>query len=172
MESDSKVSPFLRGFRRENSDLLPLGSRHSAIFLDRTRSSGIFNNRRSSDAGFNATKNTGEPVLMDYVKRTESPSSTKSDTSKNASSKNRDRHLEGLIKIEDMFKPRREKTESDIVLRNSDARKSIRESLEARRRETELDKKRVSRNTNSDLLSSTTNSFSGDEYLFIQVIVP
>ncbi|XP_044752776.1 mitogen-activated protein kinase kinase kinase kinase 4 isoform X3 [Coccinella septempunctata] len=173
MDSDSKVGPFLRGFRRENSDLLPLGSRHSAIFLDRTRSSGIFNNRRSSDAGFNSTKNNGEPVLMDYVKRTESPSSTKSDNSKNAANRSREHRLpeSGLIKIEDVFKPRREKTESDIVLRNSDARRSIRESLEARRRETDImDKNRTSRSTdtNSALLSSTTNSFSGDEYLFIQ----
>ncbi|XP_045472379.1 mitogen-activated protein kinase kinase kinase kinase 4 isoform X2 [Harmonia axyridis] len=167
MDSDSKASPFLRGFRRENSDLLPLGSRHSAIFLDRTRSSGIFNNRRSSDAGFGSGKNAGEPVLMDYVKRTESPSSVKTDTgSKNAAnSRNRE---SGLIKIEDMFKPRREKTESDIVLRNSDARRSIRESLEARRRVTDCSDKNRSSSTSSALLSSTTNSFSGDEYLFIQ----
>lgn len=51
MDSDSKISnPFLRGFRRENSDFFPLSSRHSAIYIDRNaqgaRSSGIFNNQR------------------------------------------------------------------------------------------------------------------------------
>ncbi|KAL3283479.1 hypothetical protein HHI36_006619 [Cryptolaemus montrouzieri] len=173
MDSDSKINPFLRGFRRENSDLLPLGSRHSAIYLDRNRSSGIFNNRRSSDAGFNNNKNAGEPVLMDYVKRTESPNplNSKNDANKNAANNRKDREQTGLMKLEDIFKPRREKTESDIVLRNSDARRSIRESLEARRREIDnLGKNRSSRNVevNSALLSSTTNSLSGDEYLFIQ----
>lgn len=175
MDSDSKINPFFRGFRRENSDFFPLSSRHSAVFSDKNvRSSGIFNNRRSSEAGLNK-KTNGEPVLMDYVKRTESP-------------KNKDygvisakENNIGLLRVDGNFvKPRREKTESDIVLRNSDARRSVRESLEARRREVEAQfakevenmRKRNSRpiEINPISLSTPTNSIDGDEYLYIQVI--
>ncbi|XP_063918352.1 serine/threonine-protein kinase mig-15 isoform X5 [Zophobas morio] len=173
MDSDSKINPFFRGFRRENSDFFPLSSRHSAVFSDKNvRSSGIFNNRRSSEAGLNK-KTNGEPVLMDYVKRTESP-------------KNKDygvisakENNIGLLRVDGNFvKPRREKTESDIVLRNSDARRSVRESLEARRREVEAQfakevenmRKRNSRpiEINPISLSTPTNSIDGDEYLYIQ----
>ncbi|KAK9869574.1 hypothetical protein WA026_003326 [Henosepilachna vigintioctopunctata] len=153
-------------------------SRHSAIILDRNRVSGLFNNRRSSDAGFGNNKSSGEPVLMDYVKRTDSPSSisNKIESNKNSfNSRSRDREKripDGVMMTsEDIFKPRREKTESDIVLRNSDARRSIRESLESRKRDVDFsNKNRFSRNidTNSALLSTTTNSLSGEEYLFIQ----
>ncbi|XP_008194007.1 serine/threonine-protein kinase mig-15 isoform X9 [Tribolium castaneum] len=166
MDSDSKINnPFFRGFRRENSDFFPLSSRHSAVFSDKNvRSSGIFNNRRGSEAGLN--KKNGEPILMDYVKRTESPKN------------NKDYGM--ILRVDGNFvKPRREKTESDIVLRNSDARKSVRESLEARRREVEAQfAKEVEkiRNRNSrpieinslSLSTTTSNSFDGEEYLYIQ----
>lgn len=160
MDSDSKINnPFFRGFRRENSDFFPLSSRHSAVFGEKNvRSSGIFNNRRGSEAGLNK-KSNGEPILMDYVKRTESP-------------KNKDYGM--ILRVDGNFvKPRREKTESDIVLRNSDARKSVRESLEARRREVEAQfAKEVEkiRNRNSRPIEINTNSFDGEEYLYIQVI--
>lgn len=168
MESDSKITnPFFRGFRRENSDFFPMSSRHSAVFErnpNPLRSSGIFNNRRSSDAGI-VKKTVGEPVLMDFIKRSsESPSST--------SSKNALRNIGVLDEDSSRFyKPRREKTESDIVLRNSEARR------EARRRDMELrqESRRSSRNVdlsvNSIVLSTATNSIDGDEYLYIQVMV-
>lgn len=41
----------------------------------------------------------------------------------------------GLLDKSKAPKPRREKTESDIVLRHSDVRRSVRESLEARRKD-------------------------------------
>lgn len=73
-DSDSKVNPFFRGFRRENSDFFPLSSRHSAIDIDqKARPSNIFSNRRGSDVAI-TKKSTGEPVLMDW-KRTEVPPS-------------------------------------------------------------------------------------------------
>lgn len=175
MDSDSKITnPFFRGFRRENSDFFPMSSRHSAVFGDKNvRSSGIFNNRRGSEAGLNK-KSNGEPILMDYVKRTESP-------------KNKDygvintRDSIGLLRVDGNFvKPRREKTESDIVLRNSDARRSVKENLEARRREVEAQfakeveniRKRNSRpiEINQISLTTPTNSIDDEEYLYIQVI--
>ncbi|XP_030751084.1 serine/threonine-protein kinase mig-15 isoform X3 [Sitophilus oryzae] len=121
IESDSK--PLFRGFRRENSDLLPLGStRHSAIYPEqRNKPSALFNSRRGSEAGL-PKKKTGEPVLTDW-KRTDSllgPVPVKNEQNR-----------------ESFLRPRREKTESDIVLRHSEARRSIRETLEARRRDVE-----------------------------------
>ncbi|KAF5294070.1 hypothetical protein FQA39_LY13544 [Lamprigera yunnana] len=143
IESDSKISPFFKGFRRENSDFFPLSSRHSAIFVDRNaRSSGIFNNRRGSDVGIISPEN----------KKT-------SNDIKNVN-----------------LKPRREKTESDIVLRNSETRKCLKECLEVRQRDIESQFLRDSESrrsnsrpvdVNSFALSSTTSSIDEEEYLYI-----
>lgn len=176
MESDSKASnPFLRGFRRENSDFFPMSSRHSAIYIDKNaRSSGIFNNRRGSDVGM-TKKTTGEPILMDYIKKTDSLSSTPNRKESNI----KDNSL-----LKSFIRPRREKTESDIVLRHSEARRSIRESLEARRREVEAQfakeaenmRRRSSRPIDvsslniSNISTTSSNSTAGDEFSFIQVI--
>lgn len=173
MESDSKASnnPFLRGFRRENSDFFPMSSRHSAIYIDKNaRSSGIFNNRRGSDAGI-SKKSIGEPVLMDYVKKTDSLSSAVDRKESNI----RENSL-----LKSFIRPRREKTESDIVLRHSEARRSIRESLEARRRDVEAQfakeaeniRRRITRpiDVSSLNISNSSNSTAGDEFSFIQVI--
>ncbi|CAG9859544.1 unnamed protein product [Phyllotreta striolata] len=160
MESDSKIAPFFRNFRRENSDLLPMASRHSAVYVDKgARSSGIFNGRRGSDGGA-AKKPPGEPVLMDYVKKTDAPK-----------------------REAEMGRPRREKTESDLVLRNSEARRSIRETLEARRKEVEAQfakeaenmRRRSSKPIEMNVLnisnmsnSSAGSNSIGDEFSFIQ----
>ncbi|KAF2880371.1 hypothetical protein ILUMI_25787 [Ignelater luminosus] len=183
MDSDSKISnPFFRGFRRENSDFFPLSSRHSAIFVDRSsnplRSSGIFNNRRGSDVGINK-KNMGEPILTDFIKKNlDLPNSTSSSEKRskkdvNCSSKN-------VLQQDDvnLMKPRREKTESDIVLRHSEVRRGLRESLEARRkdiesqflREVDIIRRRNSRlnDVNSVALSTATNSIDGEEYLYLK----
>lgn len=178
MDSDSKISnPFFRGFRRENSDFFPLSSRHSAIFVDRnTRPNNIFNNRRGSDVGL--LKKSGEPVLTDFIRRnSDSPSEmNKNYGLLNAGKKN----VAVLREDSNLIRPRREKTESDIVLRHSEARKGIRESLEARRREVETQFAKEAENmrrrstrpieVNSIALSSATNSIDGEEYLFLQVI--
>ncbi|XP_049822517.1 mitogen-activated protein kinase kinase kinase kinase 4 isoform X4 [Aethina tumida] len=178
MDSDSKITnPFFRGFRRENSDFFPMSARHSAIFIDKNaRSSGIFNNRRGSDAGL-AKKTTGEPVLTDYVKRTQSPS--KNDINKNygliSSDKQRNSPVKSIFK-DNFLRPRREKTESEIVLRNSEARRSIRETLEARRREMETQfadsiGRRGSRPTDvsaMNLSTGTNSSTEGEGYVFLQ----
>lgn len=177
MDSDSKISnPFLRGFRRENSDFFPLSSRHSAIFVDRnvSKPNNLFNNRRGSDVGI--LKKTGEPVLTDFVRRnSESPSS---EMNKNYGILNASKKV--LKEDSNLIRPRREKTESDIVLRHSDARKGIRESLEARRREVETQFAKEAENmrrrstrpieVNSIALSSIANSVQREENMFMQVI--
>ncbi|KAI4466486.1 serine/threonine-protein kinase tao [Holotrichia oblita] len=158
MESDSKINnSFFRGFRRENSDFFPLSSRHSAIIVannHQQRSSGIFSSRRGSEVGLNR-KNSGEPVLTDFVIRQQHGDAIATDEAKG-----------GVALLQDNaanVRPRREKTESDIVLRYSEARKCLRESLEARRKEVEKQfakeadnvRRRSSRQADSIILSST-----------------
>lgn len=185
MDSDSKInSPFFRGFRRENSDFFPLTSRHSAIFVDRNanplRSSGIFNNRRGSDVGINK-KNMGEPILTDFIKKNlDSPTSTSSIEKR---SKTDVKSSKNILQHDDvnLLKPRREKTESDIVLRHSEVRRGLRESLEARRkdiesqflREVDIVRRRNSRlnDVNSLALSTATNSIDGEEYLYLKQVI-
>uniref|UniRef100_A0A7G3AY26 non-specific serine/threonine protein kinase n=1 Tax=Lutzomyia longipalpis TaxID=7200 RepID=A0A7G3AY26_LUTLO len=118
-DSDSKLSlNFVRGFRRENTDFFPLAKRHSAILGERAatgqspsdpnivqRSSGIFQRRPKVGA---------EPILTDY--RESSPASTTKDAK--ASTKTSSRPL-------DFLRPRREKTESVIVIRNSATRQLL-----------------------------------------------
>ncbi|XP_074041618.1 serine/threonine-protein kinase msn isoform X3 [Leptinotarsa decemlineata] len=183
MESDSKISnPFFRGFRRENSDFFPMSSRHSAIYIDKNaRSSGIFSNRRGSDVGM-SKKTSGEPILMDYIKKTDSLVSSTS-KKKTDVDLGRSEKKEGSL-LKNFIRPRREKTESDIVLRHSEARRSIRETLEARRKEIEsqfckeADSMRrhsskpieISSLNISDISNTSTgsNSTAGDEFSFIQ----
>lgn len=179
MDSDSKINnPFFRGFRRENSDFFPLSSRHSAIFVDRNaRPNNLFNSRRGSDVGL--LKKSAEPVLTDFVRRnSDSPSS---DVNKNYGFLNASKKNVAVLREDsNLIRPRREKTESDIVLRHSEARKGIRESLEARRREVESQFAKEAENmrrrstrpieVSSIALSSATNTVEGEEYLFIQVI--
>ncbi|XP_055686094.1 serine/threonine-protein kinase mig-15 isoform X29 [Lutzomyia longipalpis] len=118
-DSDSKLSlNFVRGFRRENTDFFPLAKRHSAILGERAatgqspsdpnivqRSSGIFQRRPKVGA---------EPILTDY--RESSPASTTKDAK--TSTKTPSRPL-------DFLRPRREKTESVIVIRNSATRQLL-----------------------------------------------
>lgn len=168
VESDAKVSnPLFRGFRRENSDFFPLSSRHSAIF-DRNvniRSSGIFNNRRGSDVNITLNNHTnGEPVLTEFVKRN-------TDNNSNNALKNigflRDPKL-------DFLRPRREKTESDIIIKNN-ANRSVRDNLQARRLEVENKfakqveefRKRSSRPL--DISNEQTNKSEQGEYMYLQV---
>lgn len=108
-ESDSRISGPLGGFRRENSDFFPASSRHSAILLE-SKSNGVSfsgSGRKVSDIagssvvglnllrglgkkGASSGSKNGEPVLTDF----------------------------SLIKANPEYpvRPRREKTEGDIVL--------------------------------------------------------
>uniref|UniRef100_A0A1L8DKR5 non-specific serine/threonine protein kinase n=1 Tax=Nyssomyia neivai TaxID=330878 RepID=A0A1L8DKR5_9DIPT len=111
-DSDSKLSlNFVRGFRRENTDFFPLAKRHSAILGEREqvqRSSGIFQRRPKVGA---------EPILTDYRDSTpaQQTKDAKQTTTKTSSTS---RHL-------DFLRPRREKTESVIVIRNSATRQLL-----------------------------------------------
>lgn len=80
-EQDAEVSSpkrLFRGFRRENSDVFPRSTRHSAIYFPKNeshagakqqRSSGIFNNPRKQIMKAPAP---GEPILTDFIKMNDS----------------------------------------------------------------------------------------------------
>lgn len=122
-DSDSKLSlNFVRGFRRENSDFFPLSKRHSAVLGERqtgqpsagalgipARSSGIF--QRSSNIGKTSTPK-GEPILTDFTGNNSGGSGT------------------GGERNFDFLRPRREKTESVILVRNSATRQQLLEKLQ------------------------------------------
>lgn len=109
-----------RVFRRENSDFFVPSVRHSAVFLEtKNVRQNPFNSssRRGSDVAGLVGKYTGpkpsEPVLTDF-------------------------NLSGSGGVGEWqpVRPRRERTEGDIVLQKS--RQELRENLEARRIEVEM----------------------------------
>lgn len=128
-ESDSKLSlNFVRGFRRENSDFFPLSKRHSAILGERQVAAvagNIASHRSSAIYTKNSKNNNGEPILTDFVSRQylENPSSTATTTttSSSASIKNPNSTSDRASANHNSFfmGPRRQKTESVILLRNS-----------------------------------------------------
>ncbi|KAJ8979337.1 hypothetical protein NQ317_006972 [Molorchus minor] len=138
-----------------------------------------------------AKRTSGEPVLTDYVKKTDSlvtSTPNKSYVNRNYGVINTglgDNKKDSSL-LKSFMRPSWEKTESDIVLKHSEARRSIRESLEARRREVESQfakeaenmRRRSSRPIEinslnlSNSLNTTTgsNSTAGDEFSFIQIL--
>lgn len=134
-DSDSKLSlNFVRGFRRENSDFFPLSKRHSAVLGERqtgqqnsaaaalgipARSSGIF--QRSSNIGKSSVAK-GEPILTDFSSNNNN-NSCSSSTSSGIVIGGNDRNF-------DFLRPRREKTESVILVRNSATRQQLLEKLQ------------------------------------------
>ncbi|PSN53518.1 hypothetical protein C0J52_13222 [Blattella germanica] len=140
-ESDSRITGPYGGFRRENSDFFPASSRHSAVLLESKNNLGsgasgnLFSGRRGSDiaggmsalSGLNilgvgkksgnssAVKN-GEPVLTDF-------------------SFNKAANERASANFDHPVRPRREKTEGDIVLLRN--RQELRDELQARRLDVE-----------------------------------
>lgn len=129
-DSDSKLSMnFVRGFRRENSDFFPLSKRHSAILGERqvAAAAGNIASHRSS-AIYTKNNKSGEPILTDFVSRqymenpspttTATPPSSASKKNLNANVNSTNDHANANQNLFFMG-PRRQKTESVILLRNS-----------------------------------------------------
>ncbi|XP_058835164.1 serine/threonine-protein kinase mig-15 isoform X5 [Topomyia yanbarensis] len=153
-DSDSKLSlNFVRGFRRENSDFFPLSKRHSAILGEQTPSgnggnakqmstSAIQQQQRSS-AIFSRNRTKGEPVLTDFTvtkrgdgedlrSRTPPRPSGSSGTQQSASGQAANRQANSQARNLDFLRPRREKTESVIFVRNSPTRQQLFDSQQNR----------------------------------------
>ncbi|XP_075163971.1 serine/threonine-protein kinase msn isoform X3 [Haematobia irritans] len=142
-ESDSKLPQnFIRGFRRENSDFFPLTKRHSAVLMNTSllqqqqqqssssstsssspfgsaaqrasamipRNSNMFN-KNSKDSSSSTNKATPNATT----------SSAKSGAGTASATPNKTSWTSNL----DFLRPRREKTESVIVLQNSAARQQL-----------------------------------------------
>lgn len=140
---------FLRGFRRENSDFFPLSKRHSAILGERQSvMKHIVPHRTSAIYTKHDAINNDEPILMDFVSRSyldsppntnktsATPTTTKTATTaslKNnaaneqpttnqlraSNANNVDQNQCNNQNNNFFIGPRREKTESVILLRNS-----------------------------------------------------
>ena len=124
-KEDSRLSNFVRGFRRENTDFFPLTKRHSAVFESSPAPKQPQIHQRSS-AIFQRNRDKGEPILTDFIPK-------------------RDLTLTGRPKVQQvqqMAMPniaqrqstpvpknldflRREKTESVILVRNTAARQHM-----------------------------------------------
>ena len=69
-KSDSRLSNFVRGFRREATDFSLLSKRHSAVFSEQQSSPAKSNSppkMQRSSAIFQRNRPKGEPVLTDFV---------------------------------------------------------------------------------------------------------
>lgn len=181
-ESDSRVTGPYGGFRRENSDFFPASSRHSAVLLESKNNSGsgsavggiMFsgNGRRGSDiaggisalsglnilgvgrkGGGSSGGKSGEPILTDF-------------------SLNKAANERASAILDHPVRPRREKTEGDIILLRN--RQELRDELQARRldmeqrfsREAERMRRRNSRpivdvGSSSNVASLTSSEFGG-----------
>jgi hypothetical protein len=145
-ESDSRISGPYGGFRRENSDFFPASSRHSAVVLESKNNlvSGgaggclVFsgNGRRGSDIAGGVSALSGLNILG-VGKKGGSSSGTKNgepiltDFSLNKASS--EHHASAVL--DHPVRPRREKTEGDIILLRN--RQELREELQARRLDVE-----------------------------------
>lgn len=179
MESDAKITnPFFRGFRRENSDFFPMSSaRHSAIFAARNaqplRSSGIFNKFDLDISRLNKQTDS-EPVLMEFVKRNSDSPTKYCNENINA--------LKSIAFLPDsklnFLKPRREKTESDIILRNASSKQCLQDNLKMKRLESDnkFSKhenefgRRSSRPLDINITNSSAKPADGEEYIYLKVI--
>lgn len=119
-ESDSKISlNFVRGFRRENTDFFPLSKRHSAILGEQVSSSPAAPQvpLRSSAIFRRGNQNKGEPILTDFTSRDLETQSSLVRPQAPTSGVRQSSSV--LSKNLDFLRPRREKTESVIVVNKS-----------------------------------------------------
>ncbi|XP_062541526.1 serine/threonine-protein kinase mig-15 isoform X1 [Armigeres subalbatus] len=148
-ESDSKLSlNFVRGFRRENSDFFPLSKRHSAILGEqltsnsgnnsKQMSSSAIQSQQRSSAIFSRNRNKGEPILTDFTvtkrgdgdePRPRTPPRPAGQTSSSSPQQQTPATRQGSstpsVRNLDFLRPRREKTESVIFVRNSPTRQQL-----------------------------------------------
>ncbi|XP_023175979.2 serine/threonine-protein kinase mig-15 isoform X4 [Drosophila hydei] len=132
-ESDSKLPSFVRGFRRENSDFFPLAKRHSAVLsgsaassssntgntsqlqspqlVQAQRASAMYQRNSIYNSSISSSKENNAAAATNKTKAT----TTKPAAAAAAPTKSSWANL-------DFLRPRREKTESVIVLQNAAAR--------------------------------------------------
>lgn len=130
---DSRLSNFVRGFRREATDFNLLSKRHSAALPESLSSMNVSPQKfQRSSAIFQRNKQKGEPILTDYNKCSSIVGSKRDDAIELRSN---------LSSNPDFHRLRREKTESVIsIIRNQDPPSS---QQQVKNRETETTTDRI-----------------------------
>ncbi|XP_062128493.1 serine/threonine-protein kinase mig-15 isoform X7 [Drosophila sulfurigaster albostrigata] len=131
-ESDSKLPSFVRGFRRENSDFFPLTKRHSAV-LSGSSSNNNSNAQLQSPSqvqrasamyqrnSIYSSKDVPTAAPRTKVPTTTAAAATAATTTAAAAKPSAAPTKSSWANL-DFLRPRREKTESVIVLQNAAAR--------------------------------------------------
>ncbi|XP_051861432.1 serine/threonine-protein kinase mig-15 isoform X6 [Drosophila albomicans] len=132
-ESDSKLPSFVRGFRRENSDFFPLTKRHSAV-LSGSSSNNNSNAQLQSPSqvqrasamyqrnSIYSSKDVPTAAPRTKVPTTTTTAAATAATTTAAAAKPSAAPTKSSWANLDFLRPRREKTESVIVLQNAAAR--------------------------------------------------
>lgn len=141
-DSDSKLSMnFVRGFRRENSDIFLMSKRHSAVLGERpTAAASQAAQPQRSSAIFQRNKSKGEPILTDFVstrdQMLDSPKKTLQQQLQQQQllQQQQAQQTVGIAtptsgRAFDFLRPRREKTESVIQVRNTATRQLLLENI-------------------------------------------
>jgi misshapen/NIK-related kinase len=113
-KSDSRLSNFVRGFRREATDFSLLSKRHSAVFAEQQSTPAKSNSPQKmqrSSAIFQRNRPKGEPVLTDFIAKRDA-SLGKKPTAPQPQEAVKLRQPANL----DFLRMRREKTESVIFV--------------------------------------------------------
>lgn len=124
-DSDSRISlNFVRGFRRENTDFFPLSKRHSAVLGENLTPKQIPAPQvpLRSSAIFRRNQNKGEPILTDYTNHVADNDILRQKTPPQQKPKQQPSSSSSFVKNLDFLRPRREKTESVILVKNTAAR--------------------------------------------------
>lgn len=127
-ETESRFSNFVRGFRREATDISFQSKRHSAIFAEQSTPNKNISPIQRSSAIFQRNRPKGEPILTDFMrKRDNTLGNSKSAVNVPSAALQQGRDLKSKQTPSpannlDFHRMRREKTESVIsVSRNSTA---------------------------------------------------
>ncbi|XP_064539803.1 misshapen-like kinase 1 isoform X5 [Drosophila montana] len=147
-ESDSKLPSFVRGFRRENSDFFPLTKRHSAVLsgggtsassggnnaqlqspqlVQAQRASAMYQRNSiyssgSKESSAAAAAGAAAATTANKTKATSTASKTTTKTAAGGAAASVAAPTKSSWANLDFLRPRREKTESVIVLHNAAAR--------------------------------------------------
>lgn len=159
---------FVRGFRRENSDIFLMSKRHSAVLGERPTAAANQAQPQRSSAIFQRNKSKGEPILTDFVstrdQMLDSPKKTLQQQLQQQQLLQQQQAQQnvGLVtpssgRAFDFLRPRREKTESVIQVRNTATRQLLLENIFSQQVNTFTHPKHTTSKT--DIITKTKRKF-------------
>ncbi|XP_060657681.1 serine/threonine-protein kinase mig-15 isoform X7 [Drosophila nasuta] len=156
-ESDSKLPSFVRGFRRENSDFFPLTKRHSAV-LSGSSSNNNSNAQLQSPSqvqrasamyqrnSIYSSKDVPTAAPRTKVPTTTTAAAATAATTTAAAAKPSAAPTKSSWANLDFLRPRREKTESVIVLQNAAARAQQHQQQQQQQQQQQLQQQQQQQN--------------------------